>query len=152
MNTYWNIRSILHNTKQLKDVIARRNGWTRFSYMIQNIDRHVMSPWFLFYQIFWTYCFSNLHGTVAVVIEEPLDLQLYMKSVSITTNVVSSNHIHGEVYSIQHYVIKFVSDWREVGGFLQVSDFLHQYNWPARYNWNNAESGVKHHKPNQPAV
>jgi len=24
----------------------------------------------------------------------------------------------GEVYSIQHYMIKFVSDWRQVGGFL----------------------------------
>jgi hypothetical protein len=30
---------------------------------------------------------------------------------------VSSNPIHGEVYSIQHYVIKFVSDLRQVGGF-----------------------------------
>ena len=28
----------------------------------------------------------------------------------ITTNVVSSNSVHGEVYSIQPYVIKFVSD------------------------------------------
>ena len=26
----------------------------------------------------------------------------------------------GEVYSIQHYVIKFVSDLRQVGGFLWV--------------------------------
>ena len=26
----------------------------------------------------------------------------------------------GEVYSIQHYVIKFVSDLRTVGGFLRV--------------------------------
>ena len=25
---------------------------------------------------------------------------------------------YGEVYSIQHYVIKFVSDLRQVGGFL----------------------------------
>ena len=35
----------------------------------------------------------------------------------ITTNVVSSNSAHGEVYSIQHYMIKFVSDLRQVGGF-----------------------------------
>jgi hypothetical protein len=28
-----------------------------------------------------------------------------------------------EVYSIQHYVIKFVSDLREVGGFLRVLRF-----------------------------
>ena len=30
---------------------------------------------------------------------------------------MSSNPAHGEVYSIQHYVIKFVSDLRQVGGF-----------------------------------
>jgi hypothetical protein len=28
----------------------------------------------------------------------------------ITTKVVSSNRVHGEVYSIQHQVIKFVRD------------------------------------------
>ena len=37
----------------------------------------------------------------------------------ITTNVVSSNPVYGEVYSIQHYVIKFVSELRQVGGFLR---------------------------------
>ena len=31
--------------------------------------------------------------------------------------VVSSNHAHGEIYSIKHYVIKFVSDLRQVGVF-----------------------------------
>jgi hypothetical protein len=39
-----------------------------------------------------------------------LDLQLPVQSVPITTKVVSLNPVHGEVYSIQHYVIKFVSD------------------------------------------
>ena len=46
-----------------------------------------------------------------------------MQSVPITTNVVSSNCVHGKVYSIQHYVIKFVSDLRQVGGFLWVLQF-----------------------------
>jgi hypothetical protein len=46
------------------------------------------------------------------------DRDHHMQSVSITTNVVSSNPAHGEVYSIQLYVIKFVSDLWEVGGFL----------------------------------
>jgi hypothetical protein len=32
---------------------------------------------------------------------------------------VSSNTVHGEVCSIQHYVIKFVSDLRQVGGVLR---------------------------------
>ena len=37
---------------------------------------------------------------------------------TITTKVVSSNPANGEVYSI-HYVIKFVSGLRQVGGFLR---------------------------------
>jgi hypothetical protein len=41
-------------------------------------------------------------------------------TVPITTNVVSLNPAHREVYSIQHYVIKFVSDLQQVGGFLQL--------------------------------
>ena len=47
------------------------------------------------------------------------NLQLSVQSVPITTNVVSSNPVHGQVYSIQHYVVKFVSDLRQVGGFLR---------------------------------
>jgi hypothetical protein len=33
-----------------------------------------------------------------------------VQSVPTTTKIVSSNLAHGEVYSIQHYVNKFVSD------------------------------------------
>jgi len=55
-----------------------------------------------------------------VVIIWFLDLQLPIQSVHIITNVVSSNPTHGEMYSIQHYVIKFVSDLHQVGGFLRV--------------------------------
>jgi hypothetical protein len=39
------------------------------------------------------------------------------------TNVVSSNPVHGKVYWIQLYVIKFVIDLRHVGGFLRVLRF-----------------------------
>ena len=52
-----------------------------------------------------------------------LDLQLPMPSVPITTKVVSSNPAHDEVYSIQHYVIKFIFYFRQAGGFLQVLRF-----------------------------
>jgi hypothetical protein len=45
------------------------------------------------------------------------------KSVPITTKVVSSNPVHVEVDSIEHYEINFVSDLRQAGGFLRV---LHQ--------------------------
>jgi len=43
----------------------------------------------------------------------------YMHLVPITTKVVSSNPAHSEVFLIQHYVIKFVSDLQQVGGFFQ---------------------------------
>ena len=41
----------------------------------------------------------------------------------ITTKVVSYNPVHGEVHTIQHYVIKFVIDLRQVVGVLQVRWF-----------------------------
>ena len=50
------------------------------------------------------------------------DLQLPVQLVPITTKVVRSNPIHGEVYLI-HYVIKFAKDLQQVGGFLRVLRF-----------------------------
>ena len=61
-----------------------------------------------------------LVGAVVVVIVWKLDLQLPVQSVPITTKVVSSNPAHSQVYSIQHFVIKFVNDFLQVGGFLKV--------------------------------
>ena len=54
-----------------------------------------------------------------------VNLQLPRQSVTITTKVVSSNPVHGEVYSIQLYVIKFVACGRSVV-FSGDSDLLHQ--------------------------
>ena len=59
----------------------------------------------------------------------------------------SSNPAHGEVYSIHHYVIKFVSDLRQVSGFFRVLRFPSQIKLTVRYNWNIIKSGVKHHNP-----
>ena len=60
----------------------------------------------------------------------------------ITTKVVSSNPAHAEVYSMQHYVIKHVSDLRQVGGFLQFP--------PTNLTDDHdiTESGVKHRNSN----
>jgi hypothetical protein len=57
-----------------------------------------------------------------VVIVWLLDLQLPVKSMPTTTNVVSLNPAHSEVYLIQHYVIKFVSSVV----FSGYPSFLHQ--------------------------
>jgi hypothetical protein len=41
----------------------------------------------------------------------------------IITNGMSSNPALGEVYLIQHDVIKFISDLRQVNGFLRILRF-----------------------------
>ena len=46
----------------------------------------------------------------AVVIVWLLDLQLPVQAVPSTANFMGSNPVYGEMYSIQHYVIKFVGD------------------------------------------
>ena len=71
--------------------------------------------------------FPTYSGVVMVVIVWWLDLQLLVQSVPITTNFTGSNPVHGKMYSIQHYVIKFVSYYLQ------------------RYNWNIVKSGVKDH-------
>jgi len=40
--------------------------------------------------------------------------------VLVTDKVMSSNSGHGEMYSIQHYLIKFVSGLCHISGFLCV--------------------------------
>ena len=52
-----------------------------------------------------------------------LDLQLPMQSVPITTKVVILNPARGEVYTMQLYVINFVSDLRQVRVFFWVIHF-----------------------------
>jgi len=70
--------------------------------------------------------FQTLHAclksylVIVVVIIWQLDIQLPVQSVPITINVVSSNPADDEVYSKQHYVIKFVIDLRQVSVFLWV--------------------------------
>jgi hypothetical protein len=65
--------------------------------------------------------------TSPLFIEVPIPIQeseqKFVLNAHISTKVVSSNPVHCEVYSIQHYVIKFVSDLRQVGGFLWLLRF-----------------------------
>jgi hypothetical protein len=49
-----------------------------------------------------------------------LDFQLPVESMPIIIKVESSITVHGDVYSIQHYVIQFVSDLCQVSAFLWV--------------------------------
>jgi hypothetical protein len=64
--------------------------------------RHSLSPIFLF-------CAYMYDSSVFQNFKIFIHILLPIQSVPITTDVVSSNHAHGEVYSIQHYVIKFIN-------------------------------------------
>ena len=58
------------------------------------------------------------------------------------------NPADDEVYSIGNYVIKFVSDLRQVGGFSPSTPVPPPIKLIApRYFWHIVESDVKHHKP-----
>jgi len=61
-------------------------------------------------------------------------MQPLRQSLPIITNVVSSTPVRGEVYSIHHYVIKFVTDLWQFDGFLWVLRFPPQIKLIPRYN------------------
>ena len=71
------------------------------------------------------YCLAILmgsHGSDRMV-------HLPVQPAPFSTNYVSSNPAHhAEVYSTQHFVIKFVSDLWQVCGFSVYSGFLRKYN------------------------
>jgi hypothetical protein len=50
---------------------------------------------------------------------------------------------------VQHYVIKFVSDLRKVGGFLRILQFPPPIKLTPRNNWHIVQSGVKYHQTNK---
>ena len=78
------------------------------SYVDQNdwneICFNINQPWSSSYQ-------SNYLNNSTLLLSSPIkNYQLPMRSVPITNKVESSNPVHGKVYSMQHYMIKFPSD------------------------------------------
>ena len=62
-------------------------------------------------------CNKYMNRSIGSVVVVNAYLQPNVQSVHITTKVVISNPVHGEVYFLEHYVIMFVSDLWQVGGF-----------------------------------
>jgi len=91
-------------------------------------------------------------GAVMVVIVWQLDLQLTVQSlpISITTKncEFKPSSWRGSLDTTLPYVIKFVSDLRQVCSFIRVLRFPPQKKWLQRNNWNIVESGITHHKLN----
>ena len=74
-----------------------------------------------------------------------------MQSVPIITNIVSSNLARGKMYSIQHYVIKFVSELLQFDGFYPGTP-VSSTNKTDHHNIHVVTEillkvGVKHHNP-----
>ena len=69
----------------------------------------------------------------------------YGSWISITANFLSSHPANDKVYSIQRYVINFVSDLRQVGGLLLFVRFPPPTILTVLYM---TGSDVKHHNPN----
>ena len=117
---------------QLKYILYS-NYIYNYRFTLHRLDSPAFEPKGSDHKKMWLYILWGLHlqkmespfhkyteyniGAIVVVIVWWLDLQRPVLSVPITAKVVSSNPAHGEVYSIQHYVIKFVSDMRQVSGF-----------------------------------
>jgi hypothetical protein len=77
------------------------------------------------------------------IMKKKITYFLFCNRRQIGTNVVSLNPAHGQVYSIKHYVIKFVSDLIQVCGFRRVLRFLPPIKLiTTRYNLNIVESGT----------
>jgi len=99
--------------------------WRRMAYMTQYpfkvsglAANYFLLIFFLYYFVqlidwllFNVKCFSYIHNKTLYT---PCVFCLYKSFIltKVSTKVVSSNPVHGEVYSIQHYVIQFVSDLR----------------------------------------
>ena len=82
-------------------------AWSKHVSQVGHIITTRRRPFFALTSYYFLCCVLCKKSGGAVV-----DLQLQMQSSPITTKVVISNPVHGEVYSIQHCVIKCVSDLR----------------------------------------
>ena len=77
---------------------------------------------------------SNCINKISGISKNILRISFLSKPIPSTPKVVSSNPVHGEMYSIQHYVIKYVSDLQQVSGFLRIRRFPPPLKLTARYN------------------
>jgi hypothetical protein len=79
------------------------------------------------------------------------DLQLHVQSVPIATTVASSNPVYGEVYSIQHYVIKFLH-WLATGQWFSPGTTVSSTNKTERHDITEILLKVTLNTINQPTI
>ena len=91
--------------------------WSRLYVFLPQFCSFYLFTWLL---ITFRYPLVLLIKTVPFVCKgrRGCDRMVVVQSVPITTKVVSSNPVNDGMYSIQSYVINFISDLQKVGGIL----------------------------------
>ena len=126
---YSRIDVILYEGKYIKTLCMCSALWTIVCSVVPFFSANVLSVLIRFTDSDYTFgiklllqlCIRGRRGRDRIVVGFT-----NVESVPSTTKVLNSNPAHGEVYLIQHYVIKFVSYLRQVGGWLRVLLFLLQ--------------------------
>ena len=90
-------------------------------------------------------CYSTLFTTMKYIYE----LSSFVTVWKTTTHAINAyHHLSGEFESCSWWgVLDTTLCDDALVLFSGYFSFLHQLNWPPRYNWNIVESGIKHHKP-----
>ena len=114
------------NEQQLRNQTGWRNRWS-LAYLENPVWALDLCDKLL-YVLIATYVgyISSLMYTVVVLIVWYLDLELPVQSVPFTTKVVGLNSVHGEVYLMQQYMIKIVSNLRQMAVFSGHSGLLYK--------------------------
>jgi hypothetical protein len=133
------------NCKQKEFLYSTRN---RFSTCTHVGFFQYIRAWFLFYV---KHVLQYVNGHADYVIKFVSDLRQFggflhqlkepyvrARREPVASTVYKFPFVYNSLQStynrvVLNYVIKFVSDLRQFGGF------LHQWNWPPRYNWNIVE-------------
>jgi hypothetical protein len=93
------------------------NNFSILDFLTVGLQQRIKA--FCAYDIYLYIAFILLQVNCSIAGDRRSRNRMVVGFTTIIANVVRSNPAHDEVYSIQHYVIKFVSDFRQVGCFLR---------------------------------
>jgi hypothetical protein len=107
-------------------------GTGRLYWLIQDSTMYLIVVWLGTGRLYWLIQDSTMYLTVVwlgtgrlywLIQDSTMYLNVGYGSWIYNYLVVSSNTVRGEVYPIQIYMIKFISDFRQVDVFLRVLQF-----------------------------
>ena len=110
------------------------------SVLFRELTMHTIAHWLYYVSLLRHYCYEFMSAILKVLLKSLCLLQCFRGRrgrdrmvVGCITNYLCNQCLSpltlrvqtvcGEVYSVKHYVIKFVSDLRQVGGFIRILRF-----------------------------